>query len=705
MATRQETANAVYRDYEVDGVPTSGAHEPAKSEIRAYEALQNAAIDALLDATSPSYLGTWNATTNTPTITSSVGTAGNYYIVSVAGSTSINGVDAWDVGDKIIFSGSVWQRVPAPAVSSGDIAPSDRVSGGPYAFGVIDAADNALAGANSDSRWETGAGIAWRATVGRLLQRVVEPVVTFLDGIGVGFNARTGDIVANGIQVPAGESRLDQAGLLPVVRSIAGIPIGLRPDGGAVFKVGKGSETWVPSSAAIGFGDAFNLRYDGDRGVVGTMQDADGYTYDFYQQRTIFTRAGVAISARGIEGGIGVGQSHMGAASGPTGGPPWTSNLTPQHALMIENALEHEGGGLWSSFANPTDDFLPLAHPTGYGQSILAMTVDSVIAFERDSGVRNAAMPVVASWRGSTPIEDFFPASSGVYLYENAVEEIERMAEVAERYPLPFRLAWLLFIQGENNNSTADTWETLFNSYIDTVVPDFAAAAGQSANPAILLVQTGTGTGVAPNINCLGQLAVARSRGSPAVTLVGPMYQYKIHNGGTSGIQSLVHIDDEGRMMLGEAAAIAYDYAVRRGIAWHALWPTAGGVTRVNNVITIPLELPPGCSELMLDTDYVALSGVTTHGFAFSQTGGNSPVIQSVAIDGTDIVVTLDITPTGTSQTIDYAFGNDNADTGWMTGRGTVYSPDPRISVWYRRGFNVHVNPRHYLVRFRESIA
>ena len=58
-----------------------------------------------------SYQGSWNASTNTPTLTSSVGTNGNYYIVSVAGSTALNGISDWLVGDWAIFNGSVWQKI------------------------------------------------------------------------------------------------------------------------------------------------------------------------------------------------------------------------------------------------------------------------------------------------------------------------------------------------------------------------------------------------------------------------------------------------------------------------------------------------------------------------------------------------------------------------------------------------------------------
>ena len=58
-----------------------------------------------------SYQGTWNASTNTPTLTSSVGTKGYYYVVSVAGSTNLNGITDWVVGDWAVYNGTAWQKV------------------------------------------------------------------------------------------------------------------------------------------------------------------------------------------------------------------------------------------------------------------------------------------------------------------------------------------------------------------------------------------------------------------------------------------------------------------------------------------------------------------------------------------------------------------------------------------------------------------
>jgi hypothetical protein len=64
---------------------------------------------------SVNYQGTWDASANTPTLTSSVGTKGHYYVVSVAGSTNLNGITNWGVGDWAVFNGSVWERVEGGA--------------------------------------------------------------------------------------------------------------------------------------------------------------------------------------------------------------------------------------------------------------------------------------------------------------------------------------------------------------------------------------------------------------------------------------------------------------------------------------------------------------------------------------------------------------------------------------------------------------
>jgi hypothetical protein len=63
------------------------------------------------DITTLVYEGTWNASTNTPTLVSSVGQNGHYYVVSTSGSTNLNGVTDWVTGDWAIFNGVAWQKI------------------------------------------------------------------------------------------------------------------------------------------------------------------------------------------------------------------------------------------------------------------------------------------------------------------------------------------------------------------------------------------------------------------------------------------------------------------------------------------------------------------------------------------------------------------------------------------------------------------
>jgi len=64
------------------------------------------------------YKGLWNASTNTPTLASGVGTSGNFYIVSVAGSTNLDGITNWGIGDWAIYNGTAWQRVEGGAAGN-----------------------------------------------------------------------------------------------------------------------------------------------------------------------------------------------------------------------------------------------------------------------------------------------------------------------------------------------------------------------------------------------------------------------------------------------------------------------------------------------------------------------------------------------------------------------------------------------------------
>jgi hypothetical protein len=93
-------------------------------------------VSSITNATGAlNYKGTWNASTNTPALASGFGTKGDYYVVSVAGTTALDGISTWYVGDWAAFNGTVWQRLeggvddPAPSLKSNSTTGLMQITG------------------------------------------------------------------------------------------------------------------------------------------------------------------------------------------------------------------------------------------------------------------------------------------------------------------------------------------------------------------------------------------------------------------------------------------------------------------------------------------------------------------------------------------------------------------------------------------------
>ena len=100
-----------------------------------------------------SYQGTWNALTNTPTLTSSVGTKGYYYVVNVAGSTNLNGISDWQIGDWAVYNGSAWQKI-----DNTDVVTSVNGYVGAVVLGYGDITTGVVAVANGGTGVTTSSG-------------------------------------------------------------------------------------------------------------------------------------------------------------------------------------------------------------------------------------------------------------------------------------------------------------------------------------------------------------------------------------------------------------------------------------------------------------------------------------------------------------------------------------------------------------------
>jgi len=69
------------------------------------------------------FQGTWDASTNTPTLTSGSGTTGHFYIVATDGSTNLDGITDWKVGDWAVFveqgETDQWEKIDNSSVLDG----------------------------------------------------------------------------------------------------------------------------------------------------------------------------------------------------------------------------------------------------------------------------------------------------------------------------------------------------------------------------------------------------------------------------------------------------------------------------------------------------------------------------------------------------------------------------------------------------------
>lgn len=130
-----------------------------------------------------SYQGTWNASTNTPTLASSTGTQGYYYVVSVAGSTNLNGVSDWGINDWVIFNGSIWQKI-----DNSDLVSSVNGQTGTVVLSTTDISEGTnqyFTNARARSALSAGTGISYNSSTGQITNSSPDQTVALTSGTGI----------------------------------------------------------------------------------------------------------------------------------------------------------------------------------------------------------------------------------------------------------------------------------------------------------------------------------------------------------------------------------------------------------------------------------------------------------------------------------------------------------------------------------------
>ena len=228
--------------------------------------------DAVIGALN--YQGTWDASTNTPTLTSSVGTKGYYYVVSVAGSTNLNGTTDWLVGDWAVYNGTIWQKID----NTDSVTSVNGLTGA-----VVLTTTNVAEGTNlyyTDARARAsvsaGTGISYNSTTGVITNSspslggdVVGPA-SATDNAIARFDSTTGKLLQNSVVTVGDTGAVSGVTTLSASTSVTTPIVQATNSGGLALKNSGGT-----TQMSVGAGGGDNMSINVSTNINGTNAQID----------------------------------------------------------------------------------------------------------------------------------------------------------------------------------------------------------------------------------------------------------------------------------------------------------------------------------------------------------------------------------------------------------------------------------------------
>lgn len=277
------------------------------------------------------YKGTWNANTNSPNLGALTPDKGDYYVVNVAGATSLGGITDWQIGDWAIYNGTVWEKVDN----------TDQVMS---VFGRMGAVTAQSGDYNASQITNTPAGTIAATNVQAALNELDAEKVPTTRNISAGAglsgggdlsadrsismpNVGTPNTYGSATQVP--QITTDAQGR---VSSVTNTPINGVP-GANITNTPAGNISATNVQAAINELDAEKQPLDGDLTAVAALAGTGLVTRT--AANTMTTRTITAVSGEttvsngdGVSGNPAIGLSDVGAGAGSVGAANSTLSIT-----------------------------------------------------------------------------------------------------------------------------------------------------------------------------------------------------------------------------------------------------------------------------------------------------------------------------------------------------------------------------------------
>jgi len=675
--------------------------------------------------------GTWNAATNTPTLSNGSGTLGDSYVVATAGSTSLDGESGWTIGDIAYRGNSTWSRIPASATAG--------------AFASI-----ALTGASITDDGAAAGGVIIADEFGEVVAHIVDDEVR-LQGMTIGPAGVTitsatltaaivatlttttavlagATVVADG-SAAGGVVIADEFGEILVrfvndevqLPGMTASPVAVEIDVGIINDL-TSDEATITTGATIGAlrieedgtGTA-GLRFVDEFGEIFAQIDATGLASGFggsggsaddattHSIAEIEARNGVALAlaagmpVRGVSSVatpiwkythfISCGQSLSTGAEGA----PTLSTAAKYGSLMLGDKTTSVNNGMPAA-NNATP---PTWEVTGVAQFNPLVATAGVSNETVLHGALNTFRRLFLAWYGLPSDTSRLLVGNGAGVGGEAIAALQSGASpnlfnrltslmdqantVAAAAGGTYGIGGLLWLQGESNSTTG---LGTYLAALQDIYADFCAAAlaetGQVEVPAMFIYQT-----AAPNVNFdtaslgvqMAQLAAALD--DRGVFMVGPTYPYPDSNN--------LHLVANGYRWLGSQFGKVMFRVLVQGHDWRPVY--AVQATLRGREILVDYHVP--CPPLVFDDPYLQTgwtsASVTTgganskyatldKGFTVLSTGGSVQAIESVAlVSETQVLITLFDVPVAGSYRVRFADGRHN-------GHGSLRDSDATLA-------------------------
>ena len=153
---------------------------------------------SFLTVSGVTYEGSWNASSNSPSLADGTGNTGDMYVVATAGTQNLGqGSVAYDVGDSVIYSGSVWERIGRGDTVTSVAGKTGAVSlvKGDVGLGNVDNVSNADAAISTAT--QTALNLKAPLDDAALTGATTAVGLTVTNAVNAGSGAITGDLTVD----------------------------------------------------------------------------------------------------------------------------------------------------------------------------------------------------------------------------------------------------------------------------------------------------------------------------------------------------------------------------------------------------------------------------------------------------------------------------------------------------------------------------